>query len=67
MKNIMKDNNILYSINSFDVQQVAEEILERKLNSTELKMIEVEIGNYIDWYGAIENSIKKIKEANSNE
>jgi hypothetical protein len=55
----MKSSTAIYSINIIDVQQVAEEILNRKLNSKELEIIEKEIGNYIDWYEAIENSINK--------
>ena len=54
MKNQEK---IIYSIDAEDVQQVADEILDRKLNEEELEIIENEIGGYIDWYQAIQDVI----------
>jgi hypothetical protein len=49
---------IIYSINIEDVQNVAEEELARKLTKNELKIIEDKIGDYIDWYGAIDTVIQ---------
>ena len=46
-------SKIIYSINIEDVQNVAEEELERKLTKRELEIIEDKLGDYIDWYGAI--------------
>lgn len=51
-------SKIIYSINIEDVQNVAEEELGRKLSKKELKIIEDKIGDYIDWYGAIDMVIK---------
>lgn len=48
---------IIYSINIEDVQTVAEQELERKLTSKELKLIEGKVGDYINWYEAILNAI----------
>lgn len=49
-------SKIIYSINIEDVQNVAEQEIGRKLTEIELKVIENKIGNYIDWYEAL-NSI----------
>jgi hypothetical protein len=54
----MKPSKIIYSINIEDVQNVAEEELERTLTKKELKLIEDKLGNYIDWYGAIDIAIQ---------
>ena len=49
-------SKIIYSINIEDVQNVAEQEIGRQLTEKELKVIENRIGNYIDWYEAL-NSI----------
>ena len=49
---------IIYSINIEDVQNVAEEELERKLTKKELEIIEDKLGDYIDWYSAIDITIQ---------
>ncbi len=48
---------IIYSINIEDIQNVAEQELERKLTAKELKLVEDKIGDYINWYEAILNAI----------
>ena len=53
----MNNNKIIYSINIEDVQNVAEQELEKELTDEELKVVESKIGDYIDWYGAIELTI----------
>jgi hypothetical protein len=52
-----------YSINIEDVQNVAEQELERKLTAKELRLVENKVGDYINWYEAILNAIdvSKIK------
>lgn len=50
-------SKIIYSINIEDVQNVAEQKLERELTEKELKIIENKIGDYIDWYEAINIAI----------
>jgi len=52
-----KEDRIIYSINIEDVQNVAEENLSRKLSPKELKIVEDKLGDYIDWFQAIENCI----------
>ena len=54
----MKPSKIIYSINIEDVQNVAEEELGRKLSKKELALIEDKIGDYIDWYSAIDIAIQ---------
>ena len=54
----MKDSErIVYSLNVEDIQQVAQEVLERKLTQKEISLIEDTIGDYIDWFDAIESAI----------
>ncbi len=54
----MKSSKIIYSINIEDVQNVAEEEFDRELSEKELKIVEDKIGDYIDWHGAIEMTIR---------
>jgi len=54
----MKPSKIIYSINIEDVQNVAEEELERKLTKKELEIIEDKLGDYIDWHSAIDTAIQ---------
>lgn len=51
-------SKIIYSINLEDVQNVAEEEIGRKLTNKELKIIENKIGDYINWYSAIEMAMQ---------
>jgi len=53
----MNKNKIIYSINIEDVQNVAEQELERKLTAKELRLVEDKIGDCINWYEAIHNAI----------
>ncbi|MDO8142581.1 MAG: hypothetical protein Q6358_13860 [Candidatus Brocadiales bacterium] len=52
---------IIYSINIEDVQNVAEQELERKLTAKELRLVEKKVGDYINWYEAILNAIDILK------
>ncbi|MBI4222893.1 MAG: hypothetical protein HY607_09435 [Planctomycetes bacterium] len=52
---------IIYSINIEDIQNVAEQELERKLTSKELRLVEKKVGDYINWYEAILNAINEVK------
>ena len=57
----MNKNKIIYSINIEDVQNVAEQELERKLTAKELRLVEDKIGDCINWYEAILNAIDVLK------
>jgi hypothetical protein len=52
---------IIYSINIEDIQNVAEQELERKLTAKELRLVEDKVGDYINWYEAILNAINEVK------
>ena len=56
MKNDGNDR-IVYSINVDDIQEVACQVLERDLTKEELILVENSVGDYLDWFQAIENSI----------
>lgn len=51
-------SKVIYSINTEDVQNVAEEELGRKLSKRELEIVEDKLGDYIDWYSAIDLTIQ---------
>jgi hypothetical protein len=58
----MKKRNpkeIVYSINISDLQEVSEEVLERRLTEKEIASIEQTLGDYIDWFQAIDNAIQE--------
>lgn len=56
-----KDRNarIIYSLNVNDIQEVANQFLERSLTKEEIILVESSLGDYIDWFQAIENSISE--------
>jgi hypothetical protein len=53
------DNRIVYSIDVRDIQEVADQILDRPLTKEEVGLVEDSVGDYIDWFQAIENSIHR--------
>ncbi len=59
--NMIDTEKIIYSINIEDVQNVAEEELERKLTAKELRLVEDKVGDYINWYETILNAIYELK------
>lgn len=58
MKTDLNDR-VIYSINVGDIQDVANQVLERKLTKDEIVLVEESVGGYIDWFQAIENSIRE--------
>lgn len=52
-------NKIVYSLNVEDVQNVAQETFGRKLTEKEISLVQETVGDYIDWFGAIEYAIHK--------
>ncbi len=58
MKNKI-DDEIVYSINNDDIQDVANEVLERPLTKRELIKVSKSIGDHLDWFQAIENAINE--------
>lgn len=56
----MRKNTVIYKLTVEDIQTVAEEYLERKLNDDELKKVIDRVGDYISWYDAIENTFMEL-------
>jgi len=52
-----RKDKIIYSLNVEDLQNVADDVLNRKLNTNEIKTLQDKIGNHIDWYDTIHNAI----------
>ena len=53
----MRKEKVIYQLTVEDVQKVSEELYDRKLTYKELEVVEKEIGNFINWYDAIEMTI----------
>ncbi len=49
----------VYEISIDDLQQVAKEVLERELTDEEVSAVGNSVGDYIDWFQAIENAIQQ--------
>lgn len=59
MKNKNAGNEIVYAINVSDLQEVSQEVLERRLTKKEIALVGNSVGNYIDWSQAIEHAIRE--------
>jgi len=57
----MKNQDIMYSISVEDIQQVAMEKLDRELTAKEIAKVADAMGNYLDWYNAIDLAIDDAK------
>jgi hypothetical protein len=53
----MKRTDILYSINVQDVQEVAKREYNRELDDGEVKSAAAKLGEYIDWYEAVNTAV----------
>jgi len=53
------DEEIVYSMNIADVQNVANQVLGRTLMRKEIMLVKESIGEYVDWFSAIEFAISK--------
>jgi hypothetical protein len=47
----------VYELSVADLQDVAKEVLERELTDEEVVAVGNSVGDYIDWFQAIENAI----------
>jgi len=52
-------NRIVYSLNINDIQNVAKQQLNRALTKKERLLVQESIGDYIDWFQAIDTAISK--------
>jgi hypothetical protein len=50
-------DEVIYEIRVRDLQHVSKQVLERALTSQEVALIRDSVGNYIDWFQAIEHAI----------
>jgi len=50
-------NKVIYSLNNDDMQNVAMQKLNRHLTKRETLIVQENVGNYIDWFQAIDNAI----------
>ena len=55
----MNNNKIIYSLNVKDIQTVANKELRRDLSPREIKKILNTIGEKINWYDAIADSVNE--------
>lgn len=55
--NKTSNDRIVYTISVEDIQNVAKEILDRKLTKKEITLVEDSVGDYIDWFQSVENAI----------
>jgi hypothetical protein len=53
------DEEIVYSINVSDLQEVSGEVLERRLTKKEIVLVGNSVGSYLDWSQAIEHAIRQ--------
>lgn len=58
MKN-KSGEEMVYSINVSDLQEVAHDVLDRPLTKRELVLVGNSVGNYLDWFQAIEHAIRE--------
>jgi len=58
-------NQIIYSLTVVDIQNVAQQEIERVLSSQEIIKIKDIIAKKINWYDAIANSINEIATVSS--
>ncbi len=52
-------HKIIYQLTTEDIYTVVEESLDRKPTKDELKFVEEKIGDYIDWYDAIDTILMR--------
>lgn len=50
-------DKIIYQLTVEDLQNVADDELDRDLTEEEIKLLEDKISDYIDWYNAISMAI----------
>lgn len=55
------NGNIVYSLCSDDIQQVAADDLDRRLSDKELRLVADRIGDYLDWHQAIGFAVQDLE------
>ena len=57
----MRKDKIIYKLSVEDIQTVAEEMLERKLTSEELKKVIDKLPDQVHWFDAIHNTFMNLR------
>jgi hypothetical protein len=55
------EDKILYSICTEDVNTVTQELFNRKPTKSEIEFLDRELGDFINWYDAVENALYSFK------
>ena len=55
----MKRENIIYTITTQDINEVAQQSFDRNPTKNELKFVEQNIGDHIAWFEIIENLLNE--------
>lgn len=50
---------VIYELSIDDLQEVSNQVLERCLTASEIALVKESVGDYVDWFQAIENAIHK--------
>jgi hypothetical protein len=53
------NDEIVYELTVSDLQNVSKEVLARSLSTEEIAAVRDSVGNYIDWFQAIEHAIQE--------
>jgi hypothetical protein len=53
------NDEIVYELTVSDLQNVSKEVLARSLSTEEIAAVGDSVGNYIDWFQAIEHAIQE--------
>jgi hypothetical protein len=56
----MKNTNIFYALEISDIQDVAQESIQRELSEPELKKVISEVEKRMPWYDIINDSIEEV-------
>ena len=55
-----KRDEIIYQLTIEDIQEVADQELDRELSPEEIKLVQDRVGDYISWYDAISLAIDEL-------
>ena len=55
-----KKDKVIYNITISDIQEVADQELDRELSPEEIELVQNRVGDYIPWYDAISLAINEM-------
>lgn len=56
----MKKSEVFYELSTDDIQEVADQELDRQLSPEEIEYVEKHVGDYIPWFDAISLTINEM-------